>query len=365
MTHSITEILNVTRDPPWAPWAVQYFFLIGLSVGCFLLTLPGVAFARKGWEEASRMALLGALVCGFSAPVALLSDLHGPGRFLNFYLYPQSGSWMSWGSFFLVAYTGLLPVYAWLALAPEFRAAAAEGGLLALPRRLLGGPAHPGLVRALGMLTLIAAALVALYTGMETMIVRARVLWNTPLLPFEMIATALAGAIGLTLLLARAFGSRDGSSEALLNRLLALVLAFVAALGVWWVVRAHAGDQSSEAIAWSQIAGSRRWDSYALWAMLSVGAPLLTAALRPRGTGLFTGLLAVQAAWAFRWILFVGGQDIPKTGAGIYHSPIAFGPEGWVGMVGTAGLWIVIFIALTMLLPWSAGSRAKTSVAGA
>jgi tetrathionate reductase subunit C len=365
MKQTIVEMFYVARDPAWAPWAVQYFFLIGLSVGSFLLTLPGLAFGRPGWKEAGRVALLGALVCGLAAPVALLSDLHNPGRFLNFYLHPQPGSWMSWGSFFLVAYTGLLPVYAWAALAPAFRAASGEdGGVLAKVRGLLGGVPRPGLVLALGLLTFVAASLVALYTGMEVMIVRARPLWNTSLLPFEMFATALAGATGLTLVLERAVGAREAATETLLNRVLAIVLAVVAALGVWWYLRAL-GGQGNEAIALSQIAGSRQWGSYALWAILGVGAPLLVAALRPRGTSWLTGLLAVQAAWAFRWILFVGGQDMPKTGGGLYQHAISLGPDGWTGIVGTAGLWLVIFIALTTLLPWSAARSEISSSMGA
>ena len=40
MNSQIIEVLNVTRGAAWLTWAVQYFFLIGLSYGSFLLTLP-------------------------------------------------------------------------------------------------------------------------------------------------------------------------------------------------------------------------------------------------------------------------------------------------------------------------------------
>ena len=36
-TH-IVEVINMPREVAWLPWAVQYFFLIGLSVGAFLLS---------------------------------------------------------------------------------------------------------------------------------------------------------------------------------------------------------------------------------------------------------------------------------------------------------------------------------------
>lgn len=353
MKQTIVEMLYVARDPAWAPWAVQYFFLIGLSVGAFLLSLPGLAFGRAGWRETSRMALLAALVCGLAAPVALLSDLHNPGRFLNFYLHPQPSSWMSWGAFFIPAYVGLLLLYAWAALAPSFREAASAGGILAPVQRLLGGPARPGLARILGLAALFAAALVALYTGVEVMVVKARPLWNSTLLPFQFLATAIAGAIGMMLLLERFVGANDSAVEARLNRLLALSLAIVCAFGAAWFALAME-DGTTEAKALAQVAGSPVWRNYALWSAAAIVAPFAIALLKPRGTGVITGLLALHAAWMFRWIVFIGGQNVPKTGAGIYHHPIALGPEGWTGIIGTAGLWLVILLALTTLLPWSA-----------
>jgi tetrathionate reductase subunit C len=353
MKQTIVELFYVARDPAWAPWAVQYFFLIGVSVGALALSLPGLAFGRAGWREAGRMALLAALVCGLAAPVALLSDLNQPGRFLNFYLHPQPHSWMSWGAFFIPAYVGLLLLYAWAAMAPTFRAAAGSGGALAPVQRLLGGPARPRLTMALGVATLIAAALVALYTGVEVMVVKARPLWNSALLPWQFLATSVAGAIGLTLLLERFVGVADRSVEVRLNRLLAATLAIVCALGVAWFALALT-QGTTESVALQQVAGSSVWRGYAIWSTAAILAPMLIAALKPGGTGVLTGLLALHAAWMFRWIVFIGGQNVPKTGAGLYAHPIALGPEGWTGIIGTAGLWLVILLALTTLLPWSA-----------
>jgi tetrathionate reductase subunit C len=360
MTQHIVELLYVTRDPAWAPWAVQYFFLIGLSVGALILSLPGVAFGRESWREPSRMALLAALVCGLAAPVALLSDLNQPGRFLNFYLHPQPHSWMSWGAFFIPAYVGLLLLYAWAALAPDFRATSQRGGVLAPVQRLLGGAARPGVTRAFGLLTLVAAALVALYTGAEVMIVKARPLWDTGLLPLQFLATALAGAIGLVLLLERFVGAGDRSVEVRLNRLLAATLAGVSTLGLVWFGLAEMPG-TTESIALRQVAGSEIWLVYAAWSAAAILVPLAIAALKPGGTGVLTGLLALHAAWMFRWIVFIGGQNVPKTGAGFYASHIALGPDGWTGIVGTAGLWLLILVALTTLLPWSGASHADTS----
>ena len=64
------------------------------------------------------------------------------------------------------------------------------------------------------------------------------------------------------------------------------------------------------------------------------------------------GALALTGAWLFRWSMFIDGQRIPKTGAGFYDYPIPAGAEGWLGMLGTLGLWVVLLILLTSILPW-------------
>jgi len=240
MDSQIVEVLNVTRPVAWLPWAVSYFFLIGLSYGSFMLTLPYFVFGRTQHEKLGRLALLGALVCGLTAPVALLADLHGPGRFLNFYLHFQPHSWMSWGSFFIPTYLGGLLLYAWLALRGDFAA----------PRRAISAAA---------LLTLVGAVLVALYTGMEVMVVHARPLWSTPFLPLQFAATAFVGAIGLSLLFNRAIGDRDAQLEIGLNRLLVLALAAVLTLGGGWLFVSMSGISPSHSTALSQVAGMPEW----------------------------------------------------------------------------------------------------------
>lgn len=349
----ITELLYVSRETAWLPWAVQYFFLIGLSTGCFLLSLPGLTLDWSGWRAPSKLALLGALVCGITAPVALLADLHQPGRFINFYLHPQFDSWMAWGAFFIPLYLASLFAYALAALRPDFADAADTGGPLAPVRRLLGGEAAPRAVRAFALVTLAGAALVLLYTGVEVMVVAARPLWNTPLLPFQFTATAIAGAIGLVLVVNRVSGEADQRVEALLNRWLAGVLGVILALGGLWLLLALSGLSATHSAALAEVSGSASWRLTAVWAVVATVVPLMLALRRPSGTGLVTGLVVLHSAWMFRWTVFIGGQDIPKTGAGFYDYELPLGPEGLMGIVGTAGLWLVVFLALTTLLPWS------------
>ncbi|THF63352.1 NrfD/PsrC family molybdoenzyme membrane anchor subunit [Pseudothauera rhizosphaerae] len=353
MNTAIVETINVTREVAWLPWAVSYFFLIGLSYGAFLLSLPGIVLRRPGWEGISRLALLGALVCGLTAPVALLADLHQPGRFWHFYAHFTPTSWMSWGAFFIPLYLGGLLLYAWLAFRPLLAAHGNEGGRLAGLARVLaygGLESRPALLGAAAV-ALLGAVLVALYTGVEVMVVRARPLWDTPLLPVQFVLTALAGAVGLALLFNR-FGAAapNGTAVVRMARVLAAIELAVLLAGALWLALGLSGLGPTHAEALDQVAHSPAWRLTAAWAAGATALTLLLAWLRP-GSGLLIGLLALHSAWMMRWTVFIGGQEVPKTGAGFYSYELPLGPEGLLGIAGTAGLWIFILVLATTLLP--------------
>ena len=362
MNPTIVETVNVVREVAWLPWAVQYFFLIGLSYGAFLLSLPGIIGHRAGWIGISRLALLGALLCGLTAPVALLADLHQPGRFYHFYLFFTPSSWMSWGAFFIPVYLGGLILYAWLAFRPLLAQQATEGKLsprLARLCRLIayGGMESRGALLAAAALALIGATLVALYTGMEVMVVQARPLWDTPLLPIQFVITALAGSIGLTLVLKRFASPQDPAAEnEHLCRAMAATQALALLVGGLWLLLGLTGLSPSHAQALAQVAPSAAWKLTAVWAAGSSALTLWLALRRP-GSGLLIGLLALHSAWMMRWTIFIGGQEVPKTGAGFYEYHLPLGYDGLLGIVGTFGLWIALFIALTTLLPVARLSR--------
>ncbi|HWI83727.1 NrfD/PsrC family molybdoenzyme membrane anchor subunit [Ramlibacter sp.] len=362
--YNTVEILGSAREAAWLPWAVQYFFLIGTSAAAFFLTLPGLVFGRARWSRVSRQALLVALVCGLTAPVALLSDLHQPGRFLNFYLHPNLRSWMAWGSFFIPLYVAGLLLYAWLCLRPQLAALArAERGvrLAAVYRALAyGGHDNRAAVRLAAVVTALGAVLILLYTGVEVMVIQARALWNTPLVPPLLAATAFAGALGMTALFAAAM--RQFDTAPLLTRWIAgsqwLVLALLAA----WLASGVAGWSSAAAEVLDAVNGSAGWAMTFAWL---VGSSLLTLWLASRSPRrlLLAAVLALHGAWAFRWILFMGGQAIPKMGAAFRTYALTATPDGLLGIVGTAGLFLAIYIGLTSFIQWDepAGSEGASS----
>lgn len=348
----VRELVNVTRDATWLPWAVQYFLLVGLSVGCFFIAL---AAQRRGGDAAlrlKRLALLGALTCGLAAPVALLADLHQPGRFWRFYTNPNLGSWMAWGAFFIPAYLAGLLAYAWAVLKPDLAAAKGDGLLYRLRRVAALGPRPlPGLVGAAAIWTVAFAVLVLLYTGMEVMVVRARPLWNTPLLPVQFAITAVAGSLGLVLVFDRLFGQPNPLLTRRLSRMLALSLVASLAVGAVWLGLGVLEISETHARALASVAGYKSWRLTAFWSVAALIVPAIVGLAFPVRFGWLAGLLAIHAAWMVRWTIFIGGQTVPKTGAGLYAYELPLGNDGLLGIVGTGGLWLFLLILLSTLLP--------------
>jgi tetrathionate reductase subunit C len=357
--NTIVEVIGFTREAAWLPWAVQYFFLIGISAAAFFLSLPGLAWRRTAWRGVSRRALLAALVCGLTAPVALLADLHQPGRFLNFYLHPNLQSWMAWGSFFIPLYLFGLLLYAWLCLRPQLGALGRKesGRRMAAVYRVAayGGYDNPGAVRLAALITALGAVLLLLYTGMEVMVVRARPLWNTPLLPLLFAVTAFAGGLGITALFEAATGNK--AAAPLLNRWVAASQWAVLALVGAWLLTALTGASAPAAEALDSMRGSAGWGLTFAWLIGTTALTLWLARRRPHSL-VPVALLALHGAWALRWILFMGGQGLPKMGAAFRGYLLTFTPDGLLGIAGTAGLFLFISIVLTSFVSWDEPAQA-------
>ncbi|PKO34315.1 MAG: tetrathionate reductase [Betaproteobacteria bacterium HGW-Betaproteobacteria-7] len=349
--NTTVEVLGFARDASWLPWAVQYFFLIGISVAAFFLSLPGFVWRRSKWLGISRRALLAALVCGLTAPVALLADLHQPGRFLNFYLHPNLGSWMAWGSFFIPLYLLGLIGYAWLCLRPLLAEMGQRPGSLAgLYRKLAyGGHDNLSAIKAAALAATLGGLLVLLYTGMEVMIVQARSLWNTPLLPLIFGITAMTGGIGMTALFEALTGNRQ--SAPLLNQWLARGIWVTLVLLLAWLILGLSGTSTAAADALAAMAGSFGWLVTGGWLF---GSTLLTLWLARNHSNslLMPALLALHGAWLIRWVVFIGGQSLPKMGSASHPYYLTLTPDSLLGIVGMAGLCLTLYIILTSLIPW-------------
>lgn len=347
----IIELLTPAYEVAWLPWAVQYFFLIGIGATA-ALTASGCALARST-SPAHRLlpALVTVLLaCVVAAPVSLLADLHQPGRFWHFYAYFTPWSWMSLGAY-------LLPLFVVLALSFSFAWWSGRATLL----------------RVIAVLLACSAIAILVYSGSEVMVLRSRPLWNTVFLPINFALTAWLAALGAVLLVARWLpGGTQALPSGLVRRLALIATAGLAAAALLWALAGVIGMEPSfdQALRLFDEFPVWRWS---FWGSVIAGIAILLLISRPahRLTGTWYSLLIAGAtlavAWIFRWTVFMGVQSVPKYGAGLYLYNMPLGSDGLLGMVGVLGLCIALLATITYLLerfPAAGTPAAGTPAAG-
>lgn len=332
----IIELLTPHYEAAWLPWAVQYFFLVGMATGAALLAVWGVwSRPESAAAKALPLIIVLLLVTIVTAPVSLLADLHQPARFWHFYAHFTPWSWMSMGAV-------LLPAFVMLAL----------GLCLAWwlgSRRWMRVLAVPLAVSALSIIV---------YTGAEISVVRARLLWNNPWVPVNLALTAWLAAVGAALLLTRwVSAGRDIAVRAWLGKLgLLLSLALLAVASVW-VVSGYVMQTPSFQAALELYMNFPIW-RMSLGMSVVLGAIVLALWLRPgwwlesNPMQVFLGIAACAAAWGFRWALFMGVQGVPKYGAGLYAYTMPLGGDGLMGIIGVFGLCIAVLTAVLWALEY-------------
>ncbi|MFQ2711708.1 NrfD/PsrC family molybdoenzyme membrane anchor subunit [Aeromonas caviae] len=316
----INELLAPAQPITWLPWAVQYFFLIGLAYGALWLG------AFELWRKAPdpRLQTLAAVLmvaAGLVAPIALTADLHQPARAWHFYAQTRFGSVMWYGAYLLPLFSLLSMLLGWLLLRPALARRGAEGDKIARLARLLCLGSWSGHVwqRPLSLLAAVSGLSIALYTGLETMAVAARPLWHTPWLPWLLTLSAVLGAQSALLLLNLLLAGWHAQTESTLLRQSGWTLGLLAL--------------SLLRLLWPRISAR-----LALWGL---------------------ALLGLHLVWGLRWLVLIQGQLAPKYGAGVYLYEIAWGPAGVLGILGTFGLLLALLVALSELVRPSASPAIK------
>ncbi|MFM4804645.1 NrfD/PsrC family molybdoenzyme membrane anchor subunit [Aeromonas bivalvium] len=348
---TIHELLAPDQPITWLPWAVQYFFLIGLAYGA--LWLGAFDLWRKAQDP--RLQTLAAVLmvaAGLVAPIALTADLHQPARAWHFYAQTRFTSVMWYGAYLLPLFSLLSMLLGWLLLRPALARRGEEHDRVAALARLicLGSWSGHAWLRPLAVVAALSGLSIALYTGLETMAVQARPLWHTPWLPWLLALSALLAAQSALLLLNRLLAGWQQHTEAGLLRQIRPTLALLALSLLGWAL--SGGASAAEASALYRLDPS--WRLAAHWLLLTLGLLglllLAGARLSPRLQTWGLGLLALHLVWGLRWLVLIQGQLVPKYGAGVYLYDIAWGPAGVLGILGTFGLLLALLVALSELV---------------
>ncbi|CEJ67218.1 MULTISPECIES: tetrathionate reductase subunit TtrC [Citrobacter] len=319
----IEEVLTHPQDVSWLPWAVQYFFFIGIAA-CAALFACVLHWRKQEAPELENLTLLIALTSAITAPLALTADLHQTARVWHFYAFPTPWSWMPWGALFLPLFTGFLGL--WF-IAQQIKRLTAKS--YSVTKWLAVGSA----LSAIGLLV---------YTGREVSIVEARPIWFSYAFPVAMFLSALQTFLALLIATVKTAGIT-------LPRKLAWgQIVTLCALAIVVVVWTSGNTLSGSAIRqWLDVVASARHYANGWIALWVISLGLCALALRhPLSLPLRISLAisAMALCWLMRWTLLIQVQTVPKFNAQFNPYTLPGGTDGWLAILGTFGLWVALII---------------------
>ena len=318
----IDEVLAHPQDVSWLPWAVQYFFFIGIAA-CAALFACVLHWRKKETADLENLTLLIALTCAITAPLALTADLHQTARVWHFYAYPTPWSWMPWGALFLPLFTGFLGL--WF-LAQHVKRLTLKS--YNVTKWLALGSA----LSAIGLLV---------YTGREVSVVQARPIWFSYAFPIAMVLSALQTFLALLI-------ATTNSKDVLPRKLAWGQMVTLIALAIVVLIWVSGNTLSGSAIRqWLDVASSAQHYAIgwvALWLVSLVLCGLVVRYPLSLPLRILLAFSAMALCWLMRWTLLIQVQTVPKFNAQFNPYTLPGGTDGWLAIVGTFGLWIALII---------------------
>ncbi len=283
---------DVGHERPWGWQVPVYFWLKSMFSG--LLVLPGIALGG-GWLHPHRMRDTTLSFVGLMLLIAtlslLVSDLSVKQRFLRCLLAPQIRSWVSRGAFILAAF-GIICGLLWMS----------------------GFMNVPGLSATLIWPAVAVGLLAAGYTAFLFGQCEGCDLWQSPLLPLQLVIQALlAGGAVLALLPASLGGNApETKSVAVIALAGGLILHLLMLVGQFAMPRAT--DNAGYAARLITHGPYR----FLFWiGTITIGS-VLPAALLFAGHSnapavACSGVLALAGLLAYQWCFIMAGQRVPNS----------------------------------------------------
>ncbi|GGZ89595.1 tetrathionate reductase subunit C [Ignatzschineria ureiclastica] len=348
----IRELLTLPQDIAWLPWAVQYFFFIGIAASSALIAV-GLRWWKHGELRSLELVVVGfGITAGIVGPIALLADLHQPGRFINFYTQMAPWSWMWIGALFVPLFVLFLILQFLLLL----RENSSKEGTYKWFRALHWGSFNASQWlpwTAMGLL--VSAFMILLYTGKELNVLKSQALWFTPWLPWALFFTALQ-VVPMCVKAWCAFSSRwaiQPNETAILSRIQVVALLGVAVALIGWAISdSPAGaafrDLPNNGSVWWTIGISL----FIYWALLLIYSLMNfnQRRLHCRWVDLLLALMSLSLAWTIRWAILMQTQTLPKYNIVINPYHLDWGFSGFLGILSTFGLWLTMLVIVWSLL---------------
>jgi formate-dependent nitrite reductase membrane component NrfD len=279
---------------PWGWEIAAYFFLIGTAAMTFVYAAAPAVFGNifggiaRSMEPFQKVGMLAALVLLAICGPLLIMDLGTPDRFLYPILYFHWTSPLSWGALFLPLF-GLCIV----------------GFLFALWTDRVNW------LKPIGILGMLLALSMPLYTGLDLMVNQTRELWSNSTIPVLFVILSVSSGTALVSVIQLLRRQFDQNTREFLHWFLFVSVATTFALFLGeWVTLMYGSEELQQ--AWAIINDQFWVQFWILTFLVGILAPLVIVALPRfyRSPQLITlaAVLASVGAYNFRAVLIYAGQ---------------------------------------------------------
>ncbi|GBF11262.1 NrfD/PsrC family molybdoenzyme membrane anchor subunit [Tepidibacillus infernus] len=371
---NLNYLYNVEHEIPLGYLISVYFFYTGLSAGSFLLSSLSSVLGIKKYKPIAKIGTIMALALLVVAPLHLIVDLEQPSRFWHLFVYFNPTSPITYGSFLLTLYPLMTAIYAWFMFRKDF--ALGSKALTNWRGKLYKFLSFGHLetteesykkdekwVKRLGTINVPLALLVHGYTGFILANVQARGLWNTALMPFIFLMSAIVSGTGLLLILTM-IAERYLSSKKRITEERKELIFDIAKMMVWFIlvdavllivafiVLFYAGTNAYET-AWQMLHGEHRVPFLLYEVTIGLLIPFIMFSI-PKIRKTYTGitiasLMTLFGVMAMRMNFVVGGLQLQLDGNG--WTEYIPNPTHLAFIFTFAALEIILLAVLFYVLP--------------
>lgn len=294
-----TSVLyNVFPQETFGTLIAIYFYLTGLSAGSFVLSTLAFVFGMEKFKPIGKIGVILATLFLVMAPLALLVHVGQPFKAWHLFVHLNITSPITWGSFLLTLYPINCIIYGFF----MFRG-------------------NKSMTRLFGTIGIPLAIFVHGYTGFILALGKARALWNTALMPFLFLISAMVSGIALMILISMV-KDRFFSKEKTINRelvfglgklLVAMILIdlFLVLSDVLVLLVSHAEAQE---VAHLILTGKFSFYFLVVENIMGKIIPaiiLLVPRFRSLATITVASVLVVVGIFFMRYVVVVGGEFLP------------------------------------------------------
>lgn len=173
----VNIIYNVEHEMHLGVLIALYFYLTGLSAGSFIISTFAYGFGMIKFKPIGKIGVVMATLLLIIAPMILLVDLAQPLRFWHLILYLRITSPITWGTFLLTLYPLNCIVYGYFMFKGDMKR-----------------------TKIFGLIGIPLALMVHGYTGFILALGKARVLWNTAIMPPIFLVSAMVSGLAMMML---------------------------------------------------------------------------------------------------------------------------------------------------------------------